>query len=63
VRAGSFFAGSTAHSGHTLIVNPGCLVDGCIAWVDWSRATGEEVEFVNLRELETRVVAAQEHLE
>ena len=46
-------AGATAHRGiqrsaRTLIVNPGCLVDGSAAWVDWRRHPGGHVEFLDL---------------
>lgn len=37
--------------GHTLVINPGCLADGWAAWLDWSRAARDQVQFVNLREL------------
>ena len=56
VVAGSSERRGAERSSRTLVVNPGCLADGCIAWVDWSRAASEEVEFADLRELETHVV-------
>jgi len=57
VVAGSSERRGAERWGHTLVVNPGCLVDGCLACVDWSRAAGEEVKFANFRELETHVIA------
>jgi hypothetical protein len=47
-------AGPTARRGtqriaHTLIVNPGRLVDGSAAWLDWDREAGDQVEFLDTR--------------
>jgi len=47
-------AGDTVHRGvqrvaKTLIVNPGCLADGWVAWLDWNAPRDEQVEFVNLK--------------
>jgi Icc-related predicted phosphoesterase len=44
-------AGATDRRGvqriaHTVVVNPGRLVDGSAAWLDWSRPAGEQVEFL-----------------
>jgi hypothetical protein len=61
-------AGDSAHRGvqriaKTLIVNPGCLADGWVAWLDWSKARDEQVEFVNLKleadDAESRTPASQ----
>ncbi len=46
-------AGTTERRGcqqiaHTLVVNPGRLADGCVAWVDWNRSRGEQVELLRL---------------
>jgi len=46
--------------GHTLVINPGCLADGWAVWLDWGRATQDQVEFVNLRDLEPIPVAGNE---
>jgi Icc-related predicted phosphoesterase len=36
----------------TLVVNPGCLVDGCAAWLDWGRSPRDgQVELLRLREM------------
>lgn len=34
----------------TLIVNPGRLVDGWAAWIDWGRSGGDQVELFNVNE-------------
>jgi Icc-related predicted phosphoesterase len=34
--------------GHTLVVNPGRLADGSVAWLDWNRPRGEQVDFLPL---------------
>jgi Icc-related predicted phosphoesterase len=44
-------AGTTERRGfqriaHTLVVNPGRLADGSVAWLDWNRDKGEQVEFL-----------------
>lgn len=44
-------AGDTAHRGvqriaHTLVINPGRLADGSLAWFDWNRNHDEQVEFL-----------------
>lgn len=46
--------------GHTLVINPGCLADGWAAWLDWRRASQDQVEFVNLRNLQPTSVAGKE---
>jgi len=45
--------------GHTLVINPGCLTDGWAAWLDWGRATGDQVELVNVRDREPISVAGK----
>jgi hypothetical protein len=42
----------TLRIGKTLIVNPGALVDGSAAVVDWSKPADDQVEFLKLRSLE-----------
>jgi hypothetical protein len=37
----------------TLVINPGHLREGCAGWLDWSLPTGEQVEFLDLRNLGT----------
>ena len=44
-------AGTTERRGfqriaHTLVVNPGRLADGSVAWLDWNRSKDEQVEFL-----------------
>jgi Icc-related predicted phosphoesterase len=46
-------AGDTSQRGfqqfaHTLVVNPGHLADGSVAWLDWNRSRGEQVELLYL---------------
>ena len=46
-------AGTTERRGsqriaHTLVVNPGRLADGSVAWLDWNRSRGEQVEILPL---------------
>lgn len=46
-------AGTTERRGfqwiaHTLVVNPGRLANGSVAWLDWNRNKGEQVEFLVL---------------
>jgi hypothetical protein len=46
-------AGTTERRGcqwiaHTLVVNPGRLADGAVAWLDWNRSRGEQVELLRL---------------
>jgi Icc-related predicted phosphoesterase len=61
VVAGSSERRGTEHSGHTLIVNPGCLTDGWAAWVDWNRSAHTEAEVVNLRAMATPTGIGPEH--
>jgi len=42
----------------TLVVNPGHLAEGCAVWLDRSRSAGDQVEFLNLRDLDRANVAA-----
>jgi hypothetical protein len=46
-------AGTTEQRGvqqiaHTLVVNPGRLADGSVAWLDWSRPRDEQVELLRV---------------
>jgi Icc-related predicted phosphoesterase len=46
-------AGTTERRGcqrvaHTLVVNPGRLADGSVAWLDWDRGRDERVELLRL---------------
>lgn len=46
-------AGTTERRGfqriaHTLVVNPGRLADGSVAWLDWNRSGEEQVELLGL---------------
>ncbi len=41
----------------TLVINPGCLAEGWAAWLDRNRPADEQVEFLNLRDLESAGVA------
>ncbi|MDB5313667.1 MAG: hypothetical protein JWO38_7869 [Gemmataceae bacterium] len=46
-------AGTTERHGyqqiaHTLVVNPGRLDDGYVAWLDWTRPRDEQVEFLRV---------------
>jgi Icc-related predicted phosphoesterase len=34
----------------TLVINPGCLADGCAAWLDLSAPAAEQVEWLDLHE-------------
>jgi Metallophosphoesterase, calcineurin superfamily len=48
--------GSTEHRGaqfiaHTLVINPGRLVDASAAWLDWTLPVDERVKHVNLQAL------------
>jgi Icc-related predicted phosphoesterase len=44
----------TQRVAHTLVLNPGHLAEGWAAWLDWNREVPEQVEFVNLRDLESK---------
>lgn len=51
--------GGSGHGVHwvagTFVVAPGCLADGRAAWLDWGRPPGEQVEFLDRREVDAVV--------
>jgi hypothetical protein len=51
VVAGSSARHGAQRIGHTLVVNPGCLADGWLAWFDGHRPAAERVEFIRDRRL------------
>jgi Icc-related predicted phosphoesterase len=48
VVAGTTERRGTQQIAHTLVVNPGRLADGSVAWLDWNRNRGEQVEFLKI---------------
>ncbi len=46
------------HVGETLVVNPGALIDGWAAWLNWERTPDRQVEFLDLRDPDPKRVTA-----
>lgn len=48
VASGSSERRGVQRIGHTIVVNPGRLADGSVAWLDWNRPRDQQVEMLRL---------------